>query len=481
MGYASAQTNKKVEARKPAPKKPAPKKSNSTDDVLRTADAAAQTAGAVIGLANAFKLTPEQRFAKASKGAADGDAKAQLDLGRCYHEGIGVEADPAMAFECYRKAALARNADAQYCLAECYETGLGVEASISEALLWYMRAADQGLVRAMLHVAQCFEYGNGVAMNVPVAMAWYMRAAEKKDKNAAKIVEEFKRRGIQPDNNMPDLGNQVAVAAPSMAVITLSDVDENIPSISAVNDKTFAVIIATETYQREAAVPYALPAGQVFAEDCTKTLGIPESNIHVVRNATLNDINYEVDWITKVMTAYNGEARVIFYYAGHGIPDEANKAAFILPVDGYGTSVATGFALNSLYDRLGGIPSRGVTVLLDACFSGAKREGDMLASARGVAIKVRPDTPQGNLVVFSAAQGDETAFPYRAKGHGMFTYFLLKKLQETKGDVNLRDLGDYVTREVSQRSIIHNGKPQTPSVVPGGPAGNDWQRWHLAR
>jgi hypothetical protein len=37
--------------------------------------------------------------------------------------------------------------------------------------------------------------------------------------------------------------------------------------------------------------------------------------------------------------------------------------------------------------------------------------------------------PQGNMVVFSAAQGDETAYPNNDEKHGMFTYFLLKKLQ----------------------------------------------------
>ena len=56
----------------------------------------------------------------------------------------------------------------------------------------------------------------------------------------------------------------------------------------------------------------------------------------------------------------------------------------------------------------------------------------MLASARGVAIKAKQNHPQGNMVVLSAAQGDETAHPYTEKGHGLFTYYLLKKLKETQ-------------------------------------------------
>ena len=90
---------------------------------------------------------------------------------------------------------------------------------------------------------------------------------------------------------------------------------------------------------------------------------------------------------------------------------------------------------------LSAAPAESVTVFLDACFSGTKRESGMLASARGVAIKVRDEVPQGKLVVFTAAQGDETAYQYAEKGHGMFTYFLLKKLQESKGDVTLGELG----------------------------------------
>ena len=115
-------------------------------------------------------------------------------------------------------------------------------------------------------------------------------------------------------------------------------------------------------------------------------------------------------------------------------------------------------------------------MLLDACFSGANRDGEMLASARGVAIKAKQNVPQGNLVVLSAAQGDETAYPYKEKGHGMFTYFLLKKLKDTKGDVAFGELADYVTSEVMKQSVVVNGKIQTPLVSPSNEV-KDWKEW----
>lgn len=258
-----------------------------------------------------------------------------------------------------------------------------------------------------------------------------------------------------------------------------SDVDVNIPQTGANNDKTFAVVIANERYQREASVPYALNDGNIFAEYCKKTLGLPDANVHFVRNATLNNIKAEVTWLEKVIDAYGGSAKVIFYYAGHGIPDEKSRTAYLLPVDGYGSDVSTGFSLNSLYASLGKLPSKSVTVFLDACFSGAKREGDMMASARGVAIRVREGQPVGNMVVFSAAQNDETAYPYTDQQHGMFTYFLLKKLQQTQGEVSYRELSDYIVQEVKRNSIVKNGKSQTPMVTPSAACSDEWQGWRL--
>ena len=256
--------------------------------------------------------------------------------------------------------------------------------------------------------------------------------------------------------------------------VGVSDVDTNIPQSQEDNDRTFVVILANENYNTESRVEYAHNDGEVFSRYCKKALGIPESNIRVVFDATLNNIRAQVDWLSKVGEAYGGEARLMLYYAGHGIPDESSKEAYILPVDGYGSNVATGYKLSELYAQLSAIPSSSTLVFLDACFSGANRDDQMLASVRGIAVRVKKEVPQGNLVIFSAAQGDETALPYNEQGHGMFTYFLLKKLQETGGNVSLGDLSDYVTDQVRKMSVVTKSKPQTPTVS-AGVSISDWR------
>lgn len=258
-----------------------------------------------------------------------------------------------------------------------------------------------------------------------------------------------------------------------------SDIDLSIPQTQEIKENSFAVIIANENYQRVSHVEFANNDGHTFKEYCNKTLGIPEKNIRLVNDATLVNMWEQIDWITGIAKAYKGEAEIILYYAGHGIPDEATKDAYLLPVDGNGTNVATGYKLSDLYSKLAANPTKSTLVLLDACFSGTERSGDMLVAARGVAIKSKAASPQGNMVIFSAAQGDETAYPYKEKGHGLFTYFLCKKLQETKGNVTLGELSDYISDNVVKHSMIENSKSQTPTVSAAGNIAETWQNMSL--
>lgn len=254
-----------------------------------------------------------------------------------------------------------------------------------------------------------------------------------------------------------------------------SDVDKDIPAGKQSNENTFAFIIANENYP-DAPVPYALNDGRIFKEYCNKTLGIPEKNISLYEDATFGNIITVMEKMKDLADAFDGEASVILYYAGHGFPDEKQSTAYLLPVDGNASDITTtGYSLAKLYKDLASLKLKSSVVFLDACFSGAKREDNMLASSRGVAIKVKEETPTGNMVVFSAAQGDETAHQMEEKGHGLFTYYLLKELQQTNGDVTLGALAEYVTKQVKRQSVVINNKKQTPTVVPSESLLNSWQ------
>lgn len=278
--------------------------------------------------------------------------------------------------------------------------------------------------------------------------------------------------------NLPPLefdlkGGTAAKKANSQQEVVDNALDINIPVTNEENKKTFAVIIGNENYERVTKVQYALNDAKVFASYCKKTLGLPKDNIRIYRDATYGTMLSALDDIKSIASAFEGDLNVIFYYAGHGVPSESDKTAYLLPVDASGQHTEVCLSTKRLYDTLDGLHAKRVLVFMDACFSGAQRGEGMLASARGVALKVKQDAPKGNMVVFSAATGDETAYPYKEKGHGLFTYYLLKKLQDTKGDVTLGELSDYVNKEVRRQSVVINHKSQSPTVVPAAGM-SDW-------
>lgn len=283
--------------------------------------------------------------------------------------------------------------------------------------------------------------------------------------------------------NLPPLeidlhGATAAKSVNSQLEVVDNALDINIPETNEENKKTFAVVIGNENYERVTKVKYALNDAKVFASYCKKTLGLPKENIRVYRDATFGTMLSALDDIKSIASAFEGDLNVIFYYAGHGVPSESDKAAYLLPVDASGQNTEVCLSTKRLYDTLDGLHAKRVLVFMDACFSGAQRGDGMLASARGVALKVKQDAPKGNMVVFSAATGDETAYPYKEKGHGLFTYYLLKKLQDTKGDVTLGELSEYVNKEVRRQSVVINHKSQSPTVVPADGM-NDWSNIKL--
>ena len=398
---------------------------------------------------------------------------------------VGVS---AQSLDQIRSKANSGDAESLYLMGWSYANGAnGAILNYSEALPWFKQASDKGIAAASYYLGWMYYYGEGVSKDNTEAYKWFTKSEQQgmseahtmalacKDGTAI-LTNNNKSSLTQPskDNNFQGSKETSVEPAPQP-----SDVD-NVPNVATKKaEKTFAVIIANEAYSKEASVPFSENDGKVFAEYCKNVLGLPEENIHLVTNATLNDMRHEIGWLSKTLNAFNPDGKAIFYYAGHGIPDEASKNAYLLPVDGYGSDVNTGYPLEQLYKDLGSVNSKEVVVLLDACFSGAKREGGMLASTRVTALKVNQGEPVGNVVVFSAAQGDETASSYKKEGHGLFTYYLLRELKDTKGNVTLKQLSDFVTDNVSKQSLIANGKTQTPTIFSSKSIANSWENWKL--
>lgn len=268
-------------------------------------------------------------------------------------------------------------------------------------------------------------------------------------------------------------------------VIQPSDVDLNIPSSTIRNDKTFALIIGNEdykTYQQglndEVNVDFAMQDATTFKSYVNRTLGVPEENIKLLINARSIEMHRELKKLVSYIKALNGSAEIIFFYAGHGLPDETTKEPYLIPVDVVGTDLQFAMKLTSVYSELASFPAKRVTIFIDACFTGGARNQALIA-ARGVKVKPKTDALTGNLVVFSASSGDQSSMAFKAKNHGMFTYYLLKKIQECRGNISYKALSEYLSREVALQSVRVNNKEQNPQVSFSDDVREQWESWML--
>lgn len=257
-----------------------------------------------------------------------------------------------------------------------------------------------------------------------------------------------------------------------------SEVDSLIPHNLILRHNTYALIIGNQNYRFVPEVPYAIHDARVFREYCEKTIGVPAANIHVIEDATKQLImEDEMGWLESIQN--REEKKLIIYYAGHGVPDTKMKnKAYILPTDVRGTKPQNGISLDEFYSRIGDLAFNQTSVFLDACFSGINRDNESVNEGmRGVEIEAEEGTLiSGNVVVFSAAQGNETAQGFQEQGHGLFTYYLLKNIQLSNGLIYFGELANNLKQQVSNRALqMKLRKPQTPSTNATGTLSEEWQ------
>lgn len=258
------------------------------------------------------------------------------------------------------------------------------------------------------------------------------------------------------------------------------DVDSGIPQAKGANFGTYAVVIANENYRSVADVGNAANDGNVLHQYLTKTLGIPENNVIYCENASaamMDEALSTLETKTRSAAALGKAFNVIFYYSGHGVPAEGTSDAFLLPVDVSPKNLKRyGFSLDELYRRLGALEAQCVTVLLDACFSGAGRTGAMLADVKGVALEPKKAAPTGNMVVLPACSGSQTAHIFKEGKHGLFTYWLLRKLKETEGEVTLGELQEHLAQYVDYTTTNRlNLSGQQPTLQVSPTLSRNWR------
>lgn len=264
------------------------------------------------------------------------------------------------------------------------------------------------------------------------------------------------------------------------SIIENYDVDSNIPVTPNSNDRTYCVIIANEHYKNAPDVNFAINDGRVFREYCNKTLGIPERNIKFYEDAGYLDLLEAIHYFQN-MKYLSADTKFIFYYSGHGIPNEKDRSAYLLPVDGkLGMMQESCISLKALYKNLGEINAKNITVFLDACFSGIQRGSEEpILAEKGFAFRTKIEELTGNVVVLSATSSDQTAQIYGKRQHGLFTYHLLKELKKAQGHITLGKLYESLVKDVAWTSTNELNKLQEPSVSYSATMQEKWKNIYI--
>ncbi len=141
-------------------------------------DLASVSSGPVVSPSSTPELPPEQVGPMALRqAAADGDVRAQFEVGAIFAEGRALAQDLGAAARWYQRAAAQGFAPAAYRLGNMYENGVGVEKNLEQARRWYRLGADQGNRMSIHNLASLLAGGELGKQEFGQAAMWFEKAA----------------------------------------------------------------------------------------------------------------------------------------------------------------------------------------------------------------------------------------------------------------------------------------------------------------
>lgn len=255
--------------------------------------------------------------------------------------------------------------------------------------------------------------------------------------------------------------------------IIKSDIDE-LPAIKIKHNKNaYAIVIGIENYrQKLPKADFATRDAKLMSEYLSKVLGYPEENVITLLNDHASNadlVKYFERWLPNNVEAGSS---VFIYYSGHGAPNLKTSDAYLVPYDGDPSFIAeTGYSLKRMYDALGKLQAKEIIVALDSCFSGAGGRSVIAKGARPLVMNLQSNiTLSKNMRILSASSGEQISSTYDEKGHGLFTYFMLKGIKnedvvKPDGSIKIDDLFRYIKPQVERIARKQYNNEQTPQLI----------------
>ncbi|MBE9550482.1 MAG: caspase family protein, partial [Proteobacteria bacterium] len=201
-------------------------------------------------------------------------------------------------------------------------------------------------------------------------------------------------------------------------------------------------------------------------------MGYPEENMVMLINdrALKSDLEkYFEKWLSNNVEK---EGTVFVYYSGHGAPNPNTGDAYLVPYDGDPSFIEqTGYSLKRLYHNLNKLPAKEIIVVLDSCFSGAGGRSVIAKGARPLVMNMDKQVFHSDrIAILTASAGNQISSTYDEKGHGLFTYFMLKGIKNENvvnpdGSIEISDLYSYIKPQVERIARKQYNNEQTPQLI----------------
>jgi hypothetical protein len=259
----------------------------------------------------------------------------------------------------------------------------------------------------------------------------------------------------------------------------LCDADKAIPVSLRSRNNTYLLIIVNEAYSpmqmarcEADSLDFHSRDAMVFRDYAERSLGIPPRNITFLRNSKSFEMRRELIKLASYSRGIQGNAELIFYYAGYGLIDEKTLEPYLLPVDVESDDRKFFISVSDLYKSLQEDPSKRVSIVLEAgfTFDALKPKPSSVKSAK--VILRYPNTPP-NFLLLAASKPGQKAWSDPGAGHGLLTLSIIKKLKATNGVVSVRSLSDYVLKEVRTSSVQLHFPEQIPVFQYGASLSKD--------
>lgn len=262
-------------------------------------------------------------------------------------------------------------------------------------------------------------------------------------------------------------------AAEGSAISANSDVDILPPAKTHHANNFHAIVIGIERYRQNLPrADFANHDAQTVTNYLTNVLGYPEENIITLLDDRALKSDFEKYFEKWLANNVEAGSTVFVYYSGHGAPDMKNGNAYLVPYDGDPMFIdQTGYSLIRMYDVLSKLPAKEIIIALDSCFSGAGGRSVIAKGERPLVMNLQRNVvlPE-NMTVLSASSGDQTSSTYDKKGHGLFTYFMLKGIKDEDvtrpdGSLKIDDLYGYIKPQVERIARKQYNNEQTPQLI----------------